>query len=140
MPKITIEDNTDQITIQGGSSQIMTEVDTIEDDSSQIETNSRNHWCNCIESLGFAFYIKSPTDKTNNITTLYDSFIPPDLKIEPMPNICSLWGITVFIILLIYYIIWGVWVLFISIIYFVMLFISMLFIIPYYIFIVIRGN
>jgi len=86
----------------------------------------------------FVFY-KDPINETNWIISIYDSCtLPHIIAIDPMPHICSLWGIIVFVIIIIYYIIWGIWKLFISIIYIVLLFLSMLFITPYLCFFVVR--
>ena len=79
-------------------------------------------------------------DETNEIILAYNACIPLHITIDPIPNIYSLWGITVFIIFVIYYIIWGVWVLFISIIYCVMIFLSMFVIIPYIVYTVVSES
>jgi hypothetical protein len=103
-------------------------------------TEERKWLYNYISSIKFTCYRQAPMDETNEIILAYNACIPPHITIEPVPNIYSLWGITVFIIFLIYYIIWGLWVLFISIIYCVMVFLSMFFIIPYIVYIVVRES
>ena len=122
-------------------------IEIMETDFDDITPIEKKHWIynlilqiNCIPEFYLSYYMQSPMDETNYITLAYNKFIPPHITIDPIPNICSLWGVIIFIMFTIYYIIWGVWVLFISIIYFILLFIPIIFITLYYICIVVRDN
>lgn len=122
-------------------------IEIMETDSDDIPPIEKKHWIynlisqiNCIPEFYLSYYMQSPMDETNYITLAYNKFIPPHITIDPIPNICSLWGVIIFIMFTIYYIIWGIWVLFISIIYFILLFIPIIFITLYYICIVVRDN
>ena len=104
---MTEEENSPKIIIEGDESPT---------DESPTEKKQ------CFPSIRFTCYRQAPMDETNEIILAYNAWIPPHITIVPIPNIYSLWGITVFILFVIYYIIW---VLFISIIYCVMIFLSL---------------
>ena len=129
--KMTEEDNISKIIIGEDSIKIK-----IEESKEEVPPTEERQWlcnyiCNYILSIRFTCYRQAPMDETNEIILAYNACILPHITIDPIPNIYSLWGITVFIIFIIYYIIWGVWALFISIIYCIMIFLSMFVIIPY---------
>lgn len=123
-PKIIIEEDSFKIIIEA--------------EASPIE-KKQYFQCLCFSPIRINCYRQKPMDDTNEIILAYNACIPPHITIDPIPNIYSLWGITVFILFVIYYIIWGVWVLFISIIYCVMIFLSMFVIIPYLVYTVVMG-
>ena len=132
------EDNPKIIIEEEDNPKIIIEIEESKINVPPIEEKSWLRIFNCISSI--EFYREKSMHETNEIILMYNSWIPPHITIKPIPNIYSLWGITVFIIFIIYYIIWGILVLFISIIYCAMLFISMLFIIPYLVCIVVSSE
>jgi hypothetical protein len=86
------------------------------------------------------FYPHLYNGKNNWIIVKYYSLFMPHINIESPPHICSFWGIILFIIILIYYIVWGLWAFLISIIFSLMLFLSMIIIVPFLIWKVIRED
>jgi hypothetical protein len=139
---MTEEDNISKIII--GEDSIKIEIEESKEEVPPTEERQRqwlcNYICNYILSIRFTCYSQAPMDERNEIILAYNACMLPHIAIDPIPNIYSLWGITVFIIFVIYYIIWGVWALFISIIYCVMIFLSMFVIIPYIVCIVLLNS
>jgi hypothetical protein len=118
--------------------QIIIEIENNSKEESNInaEDNPKEE-SNCISIY---FRRHPPRDENNWIIVIYYLLFMPHINLEPIPHICSLCGIILFIPILIYYIIWGLWALFVSIIFSLMLFLSMFIIIPYLICKVIRDD